>query len=90
MYSLNFLSNSSKLKSFALPSQSFLISKHFFGLKNSIQEIMSSILASLSIKSPVFLSIILSFNPPSFTPNTGFHAAILSTGLIQKSSSIGI
>jgi hypothetical protein len=52
--------------------------------------IISSIEASEGIKIHVFLSIIVSFNPHSFTHNTGFHADIASTGVIQKSSSIGI
>jgi hypothetical protein len=42
------------------------------------------------INIPVFLSRIVSFNHPSFTPITGLPAAIDSTGLIPKSSSIGI
>gem|GEM_PF-6412783 len=42
------------------------------------------------IKTHVFLSISDSFNHQSLTHNTGFHAAMLSTGLIQKSSSTGI
>jgi hypothetical protein len=48
------------------------------------------IFASGEINSPVSQFTILSFNPPSFTPRIGFPAAILSIGLIQKSSSIGI
>jgi hypothetical protein len=52
--------------------------------------IISSTSAQAFIKTQVFLSIIVSLSPPSFTHKTGFPAAILSTGLIQKSSSIGI
>jgi hypothetical protein len=51
---------------------------------------MSEILTEEGINTPVFLSIIVSFKPHSLTQITGFQAAILSTGLIQKSSSIGI
>ncbi|MDR1987322.1 MAG: hypothetical protein LBQ24_00690 [Candidatus Peribacteria bacterium] len=82
--------NSSKEKSFALFSQFSLISKHFEGVKNFIHSITSSTFAPSGIKIPVFLSITLSFNHHSFTHKTGFPADILSTGLIQKSSSIGI
>jgi hypothetical protein len=51
---------------------------------------MSLTSAQAGIRTPVFLSIIVSFNPHSFTHKTGFQAAILSTGLIPKSSSTGI
>jgi hypothetical protein len=84
--SLNF----SKEKSLALISQSSLISIHLSGVKNLTALTISSTLASLSIKNQVVQSIIVSFNHHSFTHITGFHVAILSTGLIQKSSFTGI
>jgi hypothetical protein len=86
----SFVLKESRENSPALFSQDSFISKHFSGVKYLTQFTISSILQSASIKIHVSLWIIVSFNHHSFTHNTGFHAAILSTGLIQKSSSIGI
>jgi hypothetical protein len=51
---------------------------------------ISDIRIFLGSKYPVSQSIIVSLRPPSLTQITGFHADIDSSGLIQKSSSIGI
>jgi hypothetical protein len=86
----NCFQKASSEKSCALFSDASFIDSAFSGVISKTAFFKSSTLASSEIRIPVSPSIIVSFNPHSFTPITGFPADIDSTGLIQKSSSIGI